>query len=90
MSKYWELREYAEVLTDTVRPGIEVHPLVLSILSARGCRTSDAVSSFLNPSLSDMLDPFLLRGMDAAVTRLLDARRNKEMICIYGDYDIIA
>ncbi len=43
---------------------------------------------FLTPSLSDMLDPSLLRGMATAVARLLEARRTGEKICVYGDYDV--
>jgi single-stranded-DNA-specific exonuclease len=35
-----------------------------------------------------MIDPHLLHGVEAAVDRLLKARRNKEMVCIYGDYDV--
>jgi single-stranded-DNA-specific exonuclease len=35
-----------------------------------------------------MLDPFLLRGMESAVARLMQSRRNGEKICVYGDYDV--
>jgi len=68
MSKRWELRDSVEVVCDAMK---RVHPLVLGILAARGCATPDEIRTFLTPSLSDMLDPFLLRGMDMAVARLM-------------------
>jgi single-stranded-DNA-specific exonuclease len=43
---------------------------------------------FLQPSPSDLHDPFLLRGMEAAVARLLEARRRAERVAIVGDYDV--
>lgn len=75
-------------MNDPTKRGLQAHPLVMGILAARGCATPDEVRSFLTPSLSDMLDPFLLCGMDMAVARFMDARRSREKICVYGDYDV--
>lgn len=58
------------------------------VLWARGLREQRDVDRFLHPRLQDLYDPFLLRGMDAAVARLLDAVRRKERILLYGDYDV--
>jgi len=88
MKKHWELRDTAGVVPDPVRQGLQVHPLVLCILAARGCATPDEIRQFLTPALSDMLDPFLLKGMETAVARLLAARSARERICVYGDYDV--
>jgi len=57
------------------------------ILKARGL-TGKARDAFLNPSYDAKHDPFLLPDMDAAVSRLVDARKSDEKITIYGDYDI--
>jgi single-stranded-DNA-specific exonuclease len=38
--------------------------------------------------LQGLADPFLLRGMDAAVERLLQAREKQERIAVFGDYDV--
>ena len=43
---------------------------------------------FLIPSLDQLHDPFLMRGMSDAVARLLQAIDNHEPILIYGDYDV--
>jgi single-stranded-DNA-specific exonuclease len=88
MSKRWELRDNVKSVSDPTMRGLQVHPLVVGILAARGCATSDAIRSFLTPSFSDMLDPFHMSGMDMAVARLIEARRSGEKICVYGDYDV--
>jgi single-stranded-DNA-specific exonuclease len=88
MSKRWELRDTTEIMSGPAWQGLQVHPLVLNILAARGCAAPDEIRQFLAPALSDMLDPLLLRGMDTAVARLLEARRSGEQVCIYGDYDV--
>jgi single-stranded-DNA-specific exonuclease len=88
MSKRWELRDMAGSVSDPMKMGLQLHPLVLGILASRGCVTPDEIRMFLTPALSDMLDPFLLRGMDMAVARLMAAHRAGEKVCVYGDYDV--
>jgi len=43
---------------------------------------------FLEPSLTDLADPGLLKDMPAAVARLRRAIERKERILLYGDYDV--
>lgn len=57
------------------------------ILTSRGI-TGAARESFLNPDYATKHDPFLLPDMQAAVDRLVEARKMQEHITIYGDYDI--
>jgi single-stranded-DNA-specific exonuclease len=63
-------------------------PLLAPLLARRGAVDADSVRRFLEPSPSDLHDPFLLHGMEAAVTRLLEARRLGERVAIVGDYDV--
>ena len=65
-----------------------LHPLVCQILSNRGFEDIEEVRKFLNPSLDDLYDPFIMKGMDKAVDRLVRALENGEKIVIYGDYDV--
>ncbi|PYK23732.1 MAG: single-stranded-DNA-specific exonuclease RecJ [Verrucomicrobia bacterium] len=46
------------------------------------------VQTFLRPRLSSLSDPFLLRQMRAAVTRILCAMDSHERIVLFGDYDV--
>ena len=46
------------------------------------------LSSFFDPQISDLHDPYLMPDMDKAVKRILEAREKKERIVIFGDYDV--
>ncbi|MBR5809379.1 MAG: single-stranded-DNA-specific exonuclease RecJ [Clostridia bacterium] len=59
-----------------------------TILLNRGLKTPKAVNSYLKKSLEDIHNPFMLDGMEEAVSRILDAIEKKEKIVIYGDYDV--
>lgn len=87
MLKKWVVKQ-PEDATLLNTPDNTFHPYISAILSARGISSPEEAATFLFPSLSGMLDPLLLKGMPEAVERLLTARRNNEMICIYGDYDV--
>lgn len=57
------------------------------ILASRGL-VGPKRDAFLNPDYNAKHDPFLLPDMDAAVRRLVLARKKQQKITIYGDYDI--
>lgn len=60
---------------------------VKNILKKRGISTEKEIHDFLEPSLSALHDPKLLRGMDKASNRILQAIEEKQTVLIYGDYD---
>jgi single-stranded-DNA-specific exonuclease len=66
---------------------VGVRPPAARVLYNRGYRDPDPACRFLNPSLEDLHDPFLLKGMTAAVERLRNAILAGEDILLYGDYD---
>src|SRR3989338_2467571 len=66
----------------------EYDPLVRSLLYAREITDLDSAERFLNPDYDKHLhDPYLLKGMDKAVERILKAIKSDEKIGIYSDYD---
>jgi single-stranded-DNA-specific exonuclease len=58
------------------------------LLVLRGHAEEDAAKAFLRPRLERMHDPFALAGVDAAVTRIERALRERETILVHGDYDV--
>lgn len=65
-----------------------ISPILASLLIRRGITTESATKRFFRPQLADLINPFLMKDMDAAVDRLNDAMGHKERILVYGDYDV--
>ena len=62
-------------------------PEVARLLFERGIQDQESLKKFLEPSLEDLHDPYLLHDMDKAVARIRQAIEEGENILIYGDYD---
>ncbi|MFZ4858737.1 MAG: single-stranded-DNA-specific exonuclease RecJ [Desulfuromonadaceae bacterium] len=88
MQKKWIIKRTDEEKTAYLARTLGISTLTARILAGRGIDSAEAGTQFLAPALSTMPDPFLLKGMNAAVERLLTARSNNESVCIYGDYDV--
>ena len=58
------------------------------LLVQRGISTFEEAKKFFRPSLEELHDPFLLKDMNLAVSRIEKAIANNENILIYGDYDV--
>src|SRR5258706_9142876 len=86
--KKWLVSEPDQALTAELASALGVSPIVAGLLVARGHPELDSARAFLTPSLDQLHDPFLMRGMTDAVMRLLHAIDNHEPILIYGDYDV--
>ncbi|WP_288309347.1 single-stranded-DNA-specific exonuclease RecJ [uncultured Prevotella sp.] len=78
-----EQKKDAEKLIDNLK----VSPMIATIMAKRGIKEEDA-KKFFHPQLNDLIDPFLMKDMDAAVERLNEAMGRKERIMVYGDYDV--
>jgi single-stranded-DNA-specific exonuclease len=61
---------------------------IIKILINRNMDTPERVQRFLEPALSDLRDPFEMRGMQEGIDRVTKALFNNEKIMIYGDYDV--
>ena len=62
--------------------------LTSRVLRARGIQDSAHAREFLKTSAFELGNPFLLKDMDKAVTRVEQALERKERIVVYGDYDV--
>ncbi len=58
------------------------------VLWARGYREAAQAERFLEPRFEHLPNPFELKGIEAAVSRLQRALAQREPICVYGDYDV--
>ncbi len=88
MQKKWVVKRPDGEKTVSLAGSLGISNLIARILVSRGIDSAEAGRQFLAPALSAMPDPFLLKGMHAAVERLLRARADNETVCVYGDYDV--
>lgn len=67
---------------------INVSDPIAKILVHRGINTYEKAKEFFRPQLSLLHDPFLMDGMERAVSRIDQALANNERLLIFGDYDV--
>ncbi|WP_264535331.1 single-stranded-DNA-specific exonuclease RecJ [Flavobacterium sp. N1736] len=67
---------------------LNVEDFVATLLIQRGIETFDDAKNFFRPSLEHLHDPFLMKDMDKAVSRIELAIENQENILVFGDYDV--
>ena len=67
---------------------LRLAPPAARVLWARGYRDILEARRFFAPSLDDLHDPYLLKGMPEAVERVHRAIKQNEPILLYGDYDV--
>ncbi|HYK73686.1 MAG TPA: single-stranded-DNA-specific exonuclease RecJ, partial [Pseudoneobacillus sp.] len=82
----WNVRQADKELVDTLTNELNITPLVAQLLVNRGMDTVDRARYFLFGK-EQFHDPFLLKDMDVAVTRIKEAIDKQEPILIFGDYD---
>ncbi|WP_281634072.1 single-stranded-DNA-specific exonuclease RecJ [Flavobacterium luteolum] len=67
---------------------LNVEDFVATLLIQRGIETFEDAKNFFRPSLEHLHDPYLMKDMDKAVTRIELAIENQENILVFGDYDV--
>ena len=88
MIKKWEFYNADESLVDGICQKYNLNKVVGRIIVNRNVVKDEDVRIFITPTRDDFHDPFLFKGMDIAVDRILQAINNNEKILIYGDYDV--
>jgi len=87
LEKRWQIASTDEKQAEALASGVGLPPALCRVLLARGVATVEDARGFLNPDLSALHDPFLMKDMDKAVARLKEAIRSREPILIHGDFD---
>jgi single-stranded-DNA-specific exonuclease len=86
--KRWTIRKHNHSEVKLLAEALKVSPIVAALLITRGYETEEKARKFLNPSITDLHEPNLLKGMATAVPRILKAIENGEKILVWGDYDV--
>lgn len=85
----WTLKSKpSEEKINHLAQALNVEDFVATLLIQRGIETFEDAKNFFRPSLEHLHDPYLMKDMDKAVSRIEQAIANQENILVFGDYDV--
>ena len=67
---------------------LQVDEIIATLLVQRGIESFEQAKTFFRPTLEDLHNPYLMKDMDKAVSRIEKAITNNENILVFGDYDV--
>ncbi len=88
IEKVWALKPYDEAIAQKIKDDLKISFTFCQLLAQRGITDFETAKKFFRPSLSDLHDPFLMKGMSAAVDTITAALKEGKKIMIFGDYDV--
>jgi single-stranded-DNA-specific exonuclease len=77
-----------DTVASTLARELEIPHLVARLLVSRGIRTASAANRILDDGCGAELSPWLMKGMEDAVSWILAVREKKGKVFIFGDYDL--
>jgi single-stranded-DNA-specific exonuclease len=89
MEKRWVVKEKGETaIVKQLAGALGVSESLANLMVQRNITSPEEATSFFNPSLDYLHDPFLMKDMNIAVDRISTAIKKNERILVYGDYDV--
>jgi len=86
--KRWNILTADDDKVGQLYADLKIHPVLCKILTQRNIETFDKAKLFFRPQLTDLHDPWLMKDMEKAVERILNAFDKQEKILVFGDYDV--
>ena len=87
--KRWTIKSPGNIeLVRKLSGELNISLVLANLLAQRGLKSFEEAKKFFRPSLNDLPDPFLMKGMDKAIERIERALGDGEKILVYGDYDV--
>ena len=85
----WVINKNSETkVIDNLARELNISTVLSSMLVKRGVTTFDQAKDFFRPNFEKLHDPFLMKDMIEATSRIKTAIDKKEKIMIFGDYDV--
>lgn len=89
MNNAWIFKNKPDAeIVDKLRKELNINETLAILLAQRGITDFDKAKHFFRPSFADLHNPFLMKDMEKAVSRIEKALENQEKILIFGDYDV--
>lgn len=88
MQKRWKILQAADDKIESLHDALKINRILCRILVQRGIDDFDKARKYFRPQLEDLHDPWLMKDMDKAVNRILEAFARQERVLVFGDYDV--
>ena len=89
VEKRWIEKESGDSeIVKSLSQTLNIDHLLSNLLVQRGISNYDEAKFFFRPEISKLHDPFMMKDMDKAISRIEEAIKINEKILIYGDYDV--
>ncbi len=86
--KIWKLKEFNKEQAENIARELNISIMLASILLTRGLSDLEEIREFLWGSKNVYHEPLLMKDMQKASERILQAVKSGEKITVYGDYDV--
>lgn len=85
----WTVKpKHKEAELQSLAEALQVDVSIAGLLLQRDIDSFEKAKSFFRPTLTELHDPFLMKDMDKAVSRIDKAISGGENIMVFGDYDV--
>jgi single-stranded-DNA-specific exonuclease len=88
MDKRWKILDADSAKTGALQESLKINPALCRILVQRGFDSFEKAREYFRPQLNNLHDPWLMKDLDKAISRILTAFKKKEKILVFGDYDV--
>jgi len=88
MEKRWNILHADPAQVQSLQTALKIHPILCELLVQRGIAHFDAAKHFFRPQIEHLHDPWLMKDMQKAVTRIQTAVKQEQKILVFGDYDV--
>ena len=84
----WVFREPDKNLVKKLQSEFDTSAAIAVTMANRGITSRGSSRDFFKPTLNQLHDPFIMKNMDQAVTRILASIQSSRPIMVFGDYDV--
>ena len=88
MEKKWNLIPTNEQEVADLSTALKINKNICAVLVQRNIISYDQAKDFFRPNLTHLHNPFLMKDMEKAVLKVIDAISLNKNILILGDYDV--